>query len=66
MKNKFLNKIAKTTDFKGFNLFQLSRTRKINEIVKDRNFAFSQQVVAQFDKKSQQDVDRLIINTSGA
>lgn len=47
MKNKFLNKIAKTTDFKGFHLFQLSHVRKINERVKDREFAFSQQVATQ-------------------
>ena len=47
MKNKFLNKIAETTDFKGFILFQLSRTRKINERVKDRKLAFSQQAVTQ-------------------
>lgn len=65
MKNKFLNKIAETTDFKGFHLFQLSRIRKINETVKDRKFAFAQQVVAQLNKKSQQAVDRLIINTTG-
>lgn len=52
MKNKFLNKIAETTDFKGFILFQLSRTRKINERVKDRNFAFSQQVVTQLGSKN--------------
>lgn len=54
MKNKFLNKIAETTDFKGFHLFQLSCTRKINEIVKDRKSAFSQQAV-----------DQLMINTFG-
>lgn len=47
MKNKFLNKIVKTTDFKWFILFQLSHVRKINERVKDRKVAFAQQVVAQ-------------------
>lgn len=47
MKNKFLNKIAETTDFKGVHLFQLLHIRKINETVKDRKFAFVQQVVAQ-------------------
>lgn len=64
MKNKFLNKIAETTDFKGFYLFQLSRIRKINETVKDRKFAFAQQVATQLNKKSQQAIDRIIINTA--
>lgn len=54
MKNKFLNKIAENVDFKRFNLFQLLHIQKINERVKDRKSAFSQQAV-----------DQLIINIAG-
>jgi hypothetical protein len=54
MKNKIENKIIKTIDFKGFNLFLTAFIQKINEVIKDkkRKMKLSQQPVGQFTQQA--------------
>lgn len=59
MKNKFVNKITKTIDFKGFCLFVGYLIQKINELLKDRKLTnrISQQLVDLF---AQQPVSQIL------
>lgn len=65
MKNKFVNKITKLLDFKGFYLFVGYLIQKINELLKDRKLTnqISQQLVDLF---TQQPVAQLIPCNSSA